>query len=164
MKSYNLKVVYALILAVILIIAASVTLYLQENKNSTNQPPEGRVDVKITDFSVDDNWGALAGVTFGCGFNLTIENMENNSINDLTLKLTITQNGIEEQYGTYFKGTYENNSLKEPLSAGEVRACDGVIMTTIGSGPRIFNVHSNETSIVASVILNGTVLDEGKNV
>ncbi|MCL5877885.1 MAG: hypothetical protein M1540_08755 [Candidatus Bathyarchaeota archaeon] len=150
---------FVFFLIVILVLALSLALYFQEPSSRPNQSEPNVPQVKITDFSVNDYWRPIGGLIVGYDFNLSIQNAGASNVSGLVLNITVTINDTSVPYSTYFKGTYENNTLIEPLAVGEVRACDGVLMTNLGSGTP-FIVHSNGTSIKASVLLNGAVLDE----
>jgi hypothetical protein len=125
------------------------------SKQSNNQ-----LDVKISNFSISKQWEYLGGLMFDCSFNLTIENKGVNNVTDLELKVKAFKNNSEVQVGNYFNGTYENGTIIEPLGAGEVREFKGTILTVVGSEAYHLNLSSNDTSVVAIVLLNNTLLDE----
>jgi hypothetical protein len=58
---------------------------------------------------------------------------------------------------------YENGTVAETLHAGEVRSCDGAILCNAGDAAYRTHLASNETTILAQVILNNTILDEKKS-
>ncbi len=158
-RTFNRKSPYVFVLVVILVLAFGVALYFEQSINhNVTQPTQAQV--KIASFSVDTQWGALAGLTMGCKFNLTIQNVGAGNLSGLMLNITVSINGTKIPYGTYFDGTYENNTLIEPLAPGEVKVCDGVIMFNLGTGTPMFAVHSNDTSVKASVSLDGVILFE----
>jgi hypothetical protein len=140
---------------IVLVVAIPVSLYLQASDIEPSKLP-----VKITDFAVDNQWYYLGGVTFDRSFNLTIENKGADNVTDLELKVKVYSNNSEVQVGNYFFGTYENGTIKEPLGAYEVREFKGTIMTAVGEEAYGLDFASNETSIIAMVLLNNTVLDE----
>ena len=115
---------------IILIVAIPILIHFQTSEKNNIEPSEPTV--KITDFVVDNQWSYLGGLVFDRSFNLTIENKEADNITDLELKVKVYANNSEVQVGNYFVGTYENG----------------------------LNFASNETSVIAMVLLNNTVLDE----
>jgi hypothetical protein len=116
--------------------------------------------VKITDFVLDNQWYYLGGLVFDRSFNLTIENRGTDNVTDLELKVKIYSSNSEVQVGNYFSGTYENGTIMQPLGGYEVRKFKGTLMTVVGEKAYGLNFASNETSVIAMVLLNNTVLDE----
>src|SRR4030042_6478754 len=116
-------------------------------------------NVKITNFSIDYHWGNPVGMLYDCWFNLTLANKGVENVTALELKVKVFLNNSEVKVGNYFIGTYENGTIMDTLGAGEVREFKGAILTVLGRDPYI-DISSNETSIVAMVLLNNTVLDE----
>ena len=153
----NKKTVFVFII-ILLIVAISISLYFQTIKKNNIELSEP--NVKITDFVVDNQWYYLGGVTFDCSFNLTIENKGADNVTDLELKVKVYANNSEVHVGNYFFGAYENGTIAEPLGAYEVREFKGTIMTAVGEEAYGLDFASNETSIIAMVLLNNTVLDE----
>ena len=151
----NKKTAFSFIIIIVLVVAIPVSLYLQTSDMEPSKPP-----VKITDFAIDNQWYYLGGVTFDRSFNLTIENKGANNVPDLELKVKIFFNNSEIHVGNYFVGAYENGTITEPLGAYEFREFKGTIMTAVGEDAYGLDFASNETSIIAMVLLNNTVLDE----
>ena len=152
----NKKIAYTLISIVcIILILVAMFEFLSQTKN--------QVDIKIISFSISKQWDYLGGLAFDANFTLTIENRGANNVTGLELKVKTFLNNSEVEVGNYFSGTYENGTIIEPLGAGEVREFKGVIMSVVGQDAYNLNLSSNETSIVAIVILNNTVLDERKS-
>jgi len=151
------KTVFIFII-IILIVAIPVSLYFQSSEKNNIEPSEPTV--KITDFVVDNQWYYVGGLVFDRSFNLTIENKGADNMTDLELKVKVYSNNSEVQVGNYFFGTYENGTITEPLGAYEVREFKGTFMTAVGEKAYGLNFASNETSIIAMVLLNNTVLDE----
>jgi hypothetical protein len=81
----------------------------------------------------------------------------------LELKVKLFSNGSEVDVENYFACANENGTFTEPLYVGEVRSCDGTILCNVGDRACGMNLTSNETAIVAQVILNGTILDEKRS-
>ena len=79
---------------------------------------------------------------------------------DLELKVKVYSNNSEVQVGNYFHGAYENGTIKQPHCPYEVREFNGTLMTVVGEEAYRLNFASNETSVIAMVLLNNTVLDE----
>jgi hypothetical protein len=157
------KMVYALVF-----IGLSVTIILalfgfKFYFNQTNANQDNQINVKITNFSIDKQWLYLGGLTFDCKFNLTMENRGASNITGLELKVKLFNNGSEIQVGNYFVCASENGTIIESLHVGEVRSCDGTILCNVGDAAYGTNLSSNETTIVAQVILNSTILDEKKS-
>ena len=153
----NKKTVFVFI-AIILIIAIPISLYLQTSEKNNIESTEP--NVKITDFVVDNQWWYLGGLVFDRSFNLTIENKGADNVTGLELKVKVYSNNSEVQVGNYFSGAYENGTITEPLGAYEVREFKGTLMTVVGDEAYRLDFASNETSIIAMVLLNNTVLDE----
>lgn len=156
----NKKLVFIFIAIIVLIVAIPVSLYLQTSEKKNIEPREpSEPNVKITDFSVSHHWGNPVGMLYDCWFNLTLENRGIENVSALELKVKAFLNNSEVDVGNYFIGTYENGTIKDPLGAGEVREFKGAILIVLGREPYI-DISSNETSIIAMVLLNDTVLDE----
>jgi len=153
----NKKTVFVFII-IILIVAIPISQYLQTNEKNNIKPSEPTV--KITDFVVDNQWSYLGGLVFDRSFNLTIENKGADNMTDLELKVKVYSNNSEVQVGNYFVGTYENGTITQPLGAYEVMEFRGTLMTHVGDDAYGLNFASNETSVIAMVLLNNTVLDE----
>jgi hypothetical protein len=153
----NKKTVFVFIM-IILIVAIPISLYFQTTEKNNIEPSEP--NVKITDFVVDNQWNYLGGLVFDRSFKLTIENKGADNVTDLQLKVRIYSNNSEVQVGNYFFGTYENGTITQPLGAYEVREFKGTLMTIVGEEAYRLDFASNETSIIAMVLLNNTVLDE----
>jgi hypothetical protein len=154
----NKKTVFVFIIF-ILIVAIPISLYFQTTEKNNIEPSEPTV--KITDFVVVDNqWYPVSGLACDRRFKLTIENKEADNVTDLQLRVRIYSNNSEVQVGNYFSGTYENGTITQPLGAHEVREFKGTLMTIVGDEAYRLDFASNETSIIAMVLLNNTVLDE----
>ncbi|NLF87239.1 hypothetical protein GX563_00285 [Candidatus Bathyarchaeota archaeon] len=150
-------------LAILLVIIIGATLVII-NANSTQTNQDDQQAVKITNFSmVDKQWFYLGGLTFSCNFNLTIENNGVSNITGLELKVKLFSNGNEVQVGNYFDNADENGTITEPLHVGEVRSCNGTILCNVGDRAYGTNLTSNQTTVVAQVILNGNILDEKRS-
>jgi hypothetical protein len=153
----NKKTVFVFIM-IILIVAIPIALYFQTSEKNNTEPSEPTV--KITDFVVDNQWSYLGGLVFDRSFNLTIENKGADNVTDLELKVKVYSNNSEVQVGNYFVGTYENGTITQPFGAYEVWKFRGTLMTHVGDAAYGLNFASNETSVIAMVLLNNTVLDE----
>jgi hypothetical protein len=164
-KKETKKMAYALVtigLSVTIILALSgFKFFLKDNQTNTNQ--DNQINVKITNFSINKQWLYLGGLTFDCKFNLTIENKGASNLTGLELKVKLFNNDSEIQVGNYFVCSSENGTIIESLQVGEVRPCDGTILCNVGDEAYRTNLSSNETTIVAQVILNNTFLDEKKS-
>jgi hypothetical protein len=151
----NKKTVFVSITIIVIVVAISVSIYLQTGQKKNIEPSESTV--KITDFVVDNQWNYLGGVTFDCGFTITLENRGLDNVTGLVLEVKVFYNNTECDAGNYFVGTYENGTIKEPLGAGEAREFGGTLL----SHPPCPDVRPN--NVVAFVLLNNTVLDERTN-
>ena len=123
--------------------------------NQLQKLPNPLLNVKITNFAVDDQWNYLGGVSFDCRFNITLENRGLGNVTGLVLKVKVS-NYTEFDVGNYFFDAYENGTIKEPLRTGEVRAFEGKLLSHTPLDVRANNV-------VAIVLLDNTVLDERTN-
>jgi hypothetical protein len=155
----NRKIVVGAV--VVAIIAVSISLYLQTSGNKNLEPLEpSEPTVRITDFAVNNQWFPICGMVCDRRFNLTIENTGGDNVADLELKVKLFSGNSEVQVGNYFSGVYENGTIMQPLGAYEVREFRGTLMAHVGDDAYRLNFTSNETSVVAMVLLNNTVLDE----
>jgi hypothetical protein len=152
----------AAVVVLFFVIASCIAIFafLFQTNNTSTDSEHNQANIKITDFSINDHWAYLGGLVFDCSFNLIVENKGADNVTDLELKVKVYSNNSEVQVGNYFFGTYENGTIKQPLGAYEVREFKGVIMTTVGADAYRLNLASNETSIVAMILLNNTVLDK----
>lgn len=141
---------------ILIILIAVFAVLFQANNSKHNQ-----ANIKITEFSIDKQWGYVGGLAMDCRFNLTIENKGVDNVTDLVLDVKMFHNNSELQVGNYFFGTYENGTIIKSLSAGEVREFKGIIMSTVGDDAYRY-LRSNETSIIAFVTLDNVVLDQRK--
>lgn len=139
---------------IITILSGVFILLFQENHFS---------DIKITDFSVDDEMGVVGGLVVDWRFNLTVENKGVDDVSGLMLDVKVFSNGTELQVGNFFTGTFENCTLKDPLEAGEVREVTGNIMVTVGDNA-MGAMMGKKAEIVSYVILDNVVLDQRENV
>ncbi len=120
------------ILFLIIISIASGILLLLTLPREGNQIP----DVKITEFKWTSDWETPAGVQATRQFNVTIQNSENEVVDELVVEFKmLAANGSEIQTGTMFfgPGIIGNGAEVEPfdgmLNAGEVRTLRGLIGT-----------------------------------
>jgi hypothetical protein len=141
-------------LSLITIIVLSAAAWFIHNQLQKTLKPS--LNVKITNFAVDDQWNYLSGVSFDCRFNLTLENRGLDNVTGLVLKVKVS-NYTEVDVGNYFFDAYENGTIKEPFRAGEVRDFEGKLL----SHPPCPDVRPN--NVVAIVLLDNTVLDERTN-
>jgi hypothetical protein len=154
------KSVLAIVIVVLLTICVTAGFIAYQLMPITPKE-DNQINVKITDFSmVDKQWLYLGATAFDCGFTMTIENKGVSDLTGLELKVKLFNNGSEVPVGNYFACTYENGTVAETLHAGEARSCNGIIMCNVGDAAYETNISSNETAIVAQIILNNIVLDE----
>jgi hypothetical protein len=155
MKKLNL---IGLTVLLAIIIGATLVI-LNDNFTQTNQ--DNQPAVKITNFSmVDKQWLYLGGLTFDCKFNLTITNTGVNNLTGLELKVKLFSNGSEVIVGNYFECADENGTITETLHVGEVRSCNGILQCNVGDKSYLTKLTSNQTTVIAQVILDGKILDE----
>ena len=151
---------FSVVVIIIILIALFALIYQSENPiNPKNNNEQTEIGIAITDFSIDNYWGNPVGMLYDCWFNLTIENRSTVNVTNAELVVRAFLNGSEVNIGNYFIGTYENGTIINPLLAGETKQFQGAMMMVLGREPYI-DISSNQTSIVALVMLNNTILDE----
>jgi hypothetical protein len=139
---------------------------LTTNPTPTQLSPEeySQLNVKITDFSlVDKQWYCLGGLTFDCGFKMTIENMGDHDLSGLELKVSLFNNGQLVHVGNYFSCANENGAVTETLHAGEARSCNGALLCIVGDNAYGTNLSSKDTTLVVQVFLNNHLLAQKKH-
>ena len=160
----NKTYTYTIILIIIAVLLLAMFTFLWQTETPTNnstQSGSNEIDIKITDFSVDNNWGPVVGLVCDCRFNLTLHNDGNVNLTGLELRVKTYVNNTEFRVGNYFDGTFENGTIQDALVAGEVREFQGTLLSTVGvegDFPPFTDMTSNGISTVAMVVLNGTVL------
>jgi hypothetical protein len=157
-KSKFIKIITLIILVVILLV--SVFLYLQasEKENADNEE-SGEPKIKITDFYFYGRTGNPVGMLFDYWFNITVENVGEDNVSGLVLKVKVFVNDSEVNYGNYFVGADENGTIKDSLGGGEVKESQGALLWVLGRD-LYADFSSKDTSVIASVSLNNIVIAE----
>lgn len=161
-RQIDKKAAYILISVVsILIIVIAIFTFLFQANNPSNTSQQNLPAIKITDFLIDNRWSYVGGLLMDCSFNLTIENKGAVNVTGAVLAVRMFNNSTEIQLGNYFDGTYENGTITNPLEPGDIRVFRGTIMSSVGD-EAYQNLGLNGTSLIASVSLKCTVLDQRK--
>lgn len=146
---------------VILIVAAAVTWFFFNRIDTLDQINK----VQITAFSVDsEGWENLGGLLFTCSFNITLQNMGVNDVEEVKLSVVMFVNGSEVDVEDSIFGSDEGG-VDEKFSPGEVRIFQGELRYNLNQGGDINIVggHPVGVSYVAQVMLGSAeVLDEAK--
>jgi hypothetical protein len=150
--------VVAVVLVVGLLGAVFGVMFLGSNDGSDETktvPP----DVKITDFHLTSWWSCIGGLVMTSNFNLTLENSGAVNVSGLVLRVKMFHDGSEVPVGNYFDGVDENGTIIMPLGVGEARTVEGLLGSNVGD-EAYRSLGLNGTVLVASVVWNGSVLDQ----
>ncbi|MGD6809592.1 MAG: hypothetical protein ACQCN3_07835 [Candidatus Bathyarchaeia archaeon] len=113
----------------------------EEPTQTTNasQPENLTCNIKITNFT-RSAWGTPVGVAASAGFNVTLQNLENRNIDNLTLEITVLDgngNKIEAEIHFWGPGSIGSTAQMEPfdgiLHANENRTIKGGILSDLRS-------------------------------
>ena len=146
---------------VVLILASATTWFFFNQINTPDQINK----VRITAFSVDpEGWKNPVGLLLTCSFNITLQNMGINDVQEVKLSVSMFVNGSEVDVESDVFGSDEG-WVNLTFSSGEVRSFQGELQYSLHSGGAIDTIggHPVGASYVAQVISGGDdVLDEAK--
>ena len=124
-------------------------------------------DVEIADFKWTSSWGPGAGgIQWGRSFNVTLQNLGNKAVEDLSVDVTLLVNNTEifSWTGLYGPGiigyTAEYNGYDGKLNANEIRELRGDFMSRLDvlDEAHVWNGGQKEYSV--RVMMNKTIIDE----
>jgi len=148
-------------LLVVLVLAAAITWFFFNQINTLNQINK----VQITAFSIDPKgWENLGGLLLACSFNITLQNMGINYVQEVKLRVAMFVNDSEINVENNIFGCDEG-WVNETFSPGEVRIFEGELLYSLHQGGVIDTIggHPVGASYMAQVILGSNdVLDEAE--
>jgi len=144
---------------VVLILAVATTWFFFNHTNTLNQINK----VQITAFSIDpEGWENPGGLLLACSFNITLQNMGINDVQEMKLRVAMFVNGSEIDVENNVFG-YDEGWVNDTFSPGEVRIFHGELRYGLHQGGAIDTIvgHPVGASYVAQVMLGvNDVLDE----
>jgi hypothetical protein len=148
----KLKIALLALLLIAIILIASLLLFNQNIGNETK--------IQVSDFKWTGWWGSAVGVTAMRGFNVTVQNLGTNDVENLTLEVKMIANGTALQNTGIILSAKGVNDSAEVLDSfglrgGQVCTLKGVFLTTWWSWGGV-------TTIVVDVRLADVVVGELK--
>lgn len=151
--------------SLITIITLALATWLIANQIA-NQPENQIPTVRIADFKWTSSWGTgPVNLLWGRSFNITLQNMENVDVEEVSVDIKLLANNTEiwSETGLYGPGiigyTAEYpNGFDGKLNASETRQLRGGFMTRLDELEQAKDW--GEKSFKVRVIMNDTILDE----